>query len=882
MPLQSGTILGHYAIESPIGAGGMGEVYKARDPRLNRVVAIKVLPQHIADIAERKQRFEREAQAIAALNHPHICVIYDVGQDNDVDFIVMEYLEGETLADRIAKRPIPFDQLLTYATQIADALDKAHRQGITHRDLKPGNVMITRSGVKLLDFGLAKLQQPAAAPNIFSALPTAVSDGPPLTADGMVLGTPQYMAPEQVEGKEADARTDIFAFGAVVYEMATGKRPFEGHSQASVIAAILERDPPPIASLQPMTPPALDRIVKKCLAKDPEKRWQAASDLCDALSWIAEEGVSRIATSLASPHEGMALRVGRRWILVSALACVLVVAIAGVAVWLFKPALPKPVTRFAVSLPPGQNLDRARPAIAISPDGTRLAYAASQLYVRAMDGLEARGIPGTEGARNPFFSPDSQWLGFSAGGKLKKVAVTGGAPINLSDVVTNGIFGASWGREGMIAFSPTPTGAIQQVSDAGNNPQQLTRLEKSEFSHRFPELLPGGAGLLFAIVGAGGASAKVAVQSLKAGDHQIVVQAGIQPRYTPSGHILYWQGGNLMAAPFDLRRLAVVGAAVPVIEGVLPWQYSFSSTGSLVYVPGVSQTQLRLVWVDRKGAEQPLPAPPHNYVMPRLSPDGRRVAAAVEEADSQIWLYDLARVTLTRLTLEGSGNVDPLWTPDGTRITFKGAGNRLFWQPADGNGPAEALTSGPLSPNDIPVSWSPDGQVLAFMEQGAGPRSMWTLPLRDRKPQLFDRSPLDEVAPQFSPDGHWIVYDSVESGRDEIYVRPYPGPGRKWQISTEGGTEPVWNPKGRELFYRNRDKMMAVEVTTQPSFAAGKPRVLFEGAYVLSPRTLADYDVSSDGQRFLMLKGSEQTSALTQINVVLNWTEELKQRVPVK
>ncbi len=463
---------------------------------------------------------------------------------------------------------------------------------------------------------------------------------------------------------------------------------------------------------------------------------------------------------------------------------------------------------------------------------------------------------------------------------MKKVSLSGGPPVNLADVAGGGgSFGASWGSQGMIAFAPRPSSPIQGVSDAGGNPQPLTRFQKGEFNHLLPEFLPGGTGLLFDIATGTALASKVAVQSLKTGERRDLLQTVILPRYAPSGHIVYLQGANLMAAPFDTKRLAITGPAVPVIEGVLPMQYSFSC-GALVYVPGSSQApQLRLVWVDRKGAERPLPAPARNYVMPRISPDGRRVAAGLEEADNQVWIYDLARDALTRLTFQQGDNVDPVWTPDGKRIVFKGAGNRLFWQPSDGSGAVEPLTSGPLSANDIPGSWSPDGQALAIVET-IGVQTLWVMPLQDRKPQLFDRGETNETAPRFSPDGHWIAYASLESSRSEVYVRPYTGPGGKYQISTEGGTEPMWNPKGRELFYRAGNKMMAVEVTTQPAFSAGKPTVLFEGPYVPTPRSFPDYDVSPDGQRFLMLKANEQAQPSTQINVVLNWFEELKRRVP--
>ena len=893
MAIHAGQRVGPYEILSAIGAGGMGEVYRARDTRLDRIVAIKILSDHLADRAGVRERFDREARTVASLNHPHICVLHDIGQQDGIDYLVMEYLEGETLAERLKKGPLPLEQVLQYAIEIADALDKAHRKGITHRDLKPSNVMLTKSGAKLLDFGLAKLKTSTTASPL-SQLPTANDS---ITAQGTILGTLQYMAPEQLEGKEADARTDIFAFGVVVYEMATGKKAFEGKSQASVISAIMSSDPPLMSSLQPMTPPALDRVVKKCLAKEPEKRWQAASDVCDELKWISDEAGPRTALAPVASGRKIWLKM-TLWSGATLAACVIV----GLAVWMLKPAAPKPVSRFAVTLPPDQRLViyQARPSVAISPDGTHLVYVGTvlgspgllptQFYLRAIDGLESRPIPGTEGGMSPFFSPDGQWIGFSAGGELKKVSLSGGAPVSLGVSTPDlGIFGASWSRRGMIAFQNALSGAIQQISEAGGSPQPLTRLEKGKnTAHIFPEFLPDGKALLFTILQ--GTAGKIAIQP-PTGTHRDLIQSGGRSLYAPTGHLVYsqglglaapTQGENLMAVAFDAQGLQVTGAAVPIIQGVLPEQFCFSSTGTLVYVPGSVRAQLKLVWVDRKGMEQPVNAPLHNYVIPKVSPDGKRVAAGIEEADSQIWVYDLSRDTLSRLTFGGSSNVDPVWTPDGKRIVFKGAGNRLFWQPADGSGVSEELTSSELSTNNIPGSWSPDGQNLVFAEDNSPVRNIWILPLKDRKPQRFVQSPSYETAPRFSPDGHWIAYDSRESGRDEIYVRPYPVPGGKWQVSTEGGTEPVWNPKGRELFYRVGNKMMAVDIIMQPTFSAGKPRMLFEGPYVPTPRSFPDYDVSPDGVRFLMLKPSAELQGPSQINVVLNWFEELKQKVPTE
>ena len=954
--LSSGIRLGPYEILSALGAGGMGEVYKARDTRLNRFVAIKVLPVHLAEEPDLRERFQREAETIAKLNHPHICTLYDIGSQELVseprpegsggsasqteppciiDYLVLEYLEGETLAARLKKGPLPLDQVLRYAVEISDALDKAHRAGVTHRDIKPGNIMLVSSAgmgshgtksvpwassgpgpekparTKLLDFGLAKLKQ-----DVFRAT-TPASEMPTvpgvLTEHGTLLGTLHYMAPEQVEGKvnEIDARTDIFAFGALVYEMATGKRAFPGETQASVIAKILEVDPPPMSSSDPpgnLTPPALDRVVKKCLRKDAEDRWQSARDVTDEIKWITEGGGETGAgTSVAAVPARPAWLRALPW----AVAVVLSIVI-GLAAWSLKPLPPQPVTRTVINLPPGQRLAQLdRPAVTISPDGSQVAYVASdggvqQLYLRPMDRLESRAVPGTEGAVNPFFSPDGQWVGFfTVGGLLKKVSVGGGAAVFLGG--GGFMHGVTWGNQ-RIVYAPNTTAPLVQLPEEGSaTPQPLTRFARGEISHRWPFFLPGGNALLFAaspnVVDWG--IAQIAVQSLGTGERRNLIQGGTQPVYAASGHLIYAQGGSLMAVPFDPRRLEVTGTAVPVLEDVLQIpsmgsaQYSLSSTGSLVYVPGggVEASLSQLVWVDRQGREQLLSAPARPYYgNPRVSPDGRSVVLSILDLGGQVWIYDLARETLSRFTFaEGGGAFTPTWTPDGKRVAYNSADWAISWQPADGSGGPEKLSSGEY--RWAPNSFSPDGERLAFVEVNPTTgRDIVILRLSDpsagsgqgRQTERFLQTPFDEGAPVFSPDGNWLAYSSDETGRREIYVQPYPGPGGKRQISNNGGAEPVWNRNGRELFYRSGDQMMAVEIDQSRdregagvSFTAGAPRLLFEGSYLPTPATFPNYDVSPDGQRFLMFKAPEETTAPTQINVVLNWFEDLKQRVPV-
>jgi eukaryotic-like serine/threonine-protein kinase len=880
MTLATGTKLGAYEILVEIGAGGMGEVYRARDTNLGRDVAIKVLPDSFARDAERPARFQREAKVLASLNHPNIAAIYDVEISGESRALIMELVEGPTLAERIASGPIPIDEALRIARQMADALEYAHERGVVHRDLKPANIKISRDdAVKILDFGLAKAVEGDASSMDMANSPTLTHMA---TQAGVLLGTAAYMSPEQAKAKAVDRRADIWAFGCVLYEMLTGKMAFTGETVSDTLAAVIRAEPD-WSQLPTATPWRVRMLLQRCLQKDPKQRLQAIGEARIAIDEVlsgAPEPASPAATASASarPFWQRAFP----WALFGA------AAIAGIVGWILKPASQRPVTRTVIALPQGQRLADFNHylVLALSPDGSQLAYVATtdgaggatqQIYLRKMDSLEANPVLGTEGGSDPFFSRDGQWLGFFADGKLKKVSVYGGPAQVLADAAL--VAGASWNEQGMIAFSGGTT-PIYQIPDAGGTPRAVTQLANGELGHGWPEFLPGGKAVLFSN-GSG-----IFAQRIGTGERRNLAPGGVSPRYLPPGYLLYAQGGNLMAAPFDAKRLELEGTPVPVVGNVMeeaiptPAQYSVSATGSLVYVSGSAQaSQSKLVWVSRNGTEQPLPAPARDYGEPRLSPDGRRVALDI--GGGQIWIYDLARDTLTRFTFKGGGG-EPAWTPDGKRIAFASIGGggaiNLYWQMADGSGGLQRLTTS--AHFQVPLSWSPNGQLLAFQELAGVPADIRVLRLSDRKVQTFLQSSTAAGAPQFSPDGRWMAYVSDESGRFEIYVQPYPGPGGKYQISTDGGNEPVWNRNGRELFYRNGDKMMAVEITTEPSFSAGNPKMLFQGGYVRTNASFPEYDVSPDGQRFLMLKPTELAQAApTQIDVVLNWAEELKRLV---
>ena len=877
-----GQTISHFKVIEKIGQGGMGVVYRAQDTNLSRDVAIKVLPEQFTQDPQRLARFEREAKLLASLNHPNIAAIYGLEEADGIRFLSMELVPGETLAEKVAKGPVPVKEALEVCQQIAEGVEAAHEKGVIHRDLKPANVKVTPEGkVKILDFGLAKAFEAEVSFADISQSPTLTEE---MTRAGVILGTAAYMSPEQARGKTVDKRADIFAFGAVLYELLTGKRAFEGETVTDVLAKVLEGEPNWDAL--PAGVPSITRFVlTRCLQKDAGKRLQHI----DGARILIEEAltgsttVSPIVGRVQTPLWKRAIS----WSLAGVMALII-----GLTLWNLRPTVPtststpEPVVRFVAALPADLQVGQAnRGIVALSRDGTHLAYTATrggtaQLYLRPMDQLEARPIPGTEDVTYPFFSPNGQWLGFFAGGKLKKVSVSGGTPVILCDVYSPSMT-ASWDSENTILFAHS-TSSISQVSAAGGTPEVLTTLDsdQGESSHSSPQLLPDGDTLLFTAGSPEGR--KVVVQSLETGERKIVLEGAADARYVPTGHLVYAQAGTLMAVGFDLGQLEATGTVTPILEGVMQVgantqaHLAFSDTGTLVYIPSRvdPRTGRTLVWVDRQGKVE-LAAPPGRYNHPRLSPDGQRVAFA---SGGAIWIYDIGRDNTTRFTFQNGSF--PLWTPDGERITFQstrlGGTPKLFWKPADGTGTPEQLSEGEFP--HTAHSWSPDGQVLAFSERSPAFNSdIFMLPLEgERKPQLFLRTPTNETGPVFSPDGRWLAYRSNESGRQEIYVQPFPATGAKWLISTEGGEEAVWARSG-EIFYRNGDRMMAVEITTEPTFTAGKPQLLFEGEY-LSDGPRAVYDVTPDGQKFLMIKLGEQS--VRELNVIQNWFEELKRLVP--
>jgi Tol biopolymer transport system component len=880
MPISPGSRLGPYEIAAPIGAGGMGEVYKAKDTRLDRTVAVKVLPAQLSSSAESCQRFEREAKTISQLSHPHICALYDVGSEGETEYLVMEYLEGETVLQRLANGALPLEQTLRYGQEIADALDKAHRHGIVHRDLKPANVMITKSGVKLLDFGLAKAIETPASKGSLTSLPTQQG----LTQEGSILGTFQYMAPEQLEGREADARTDIFAFGALLYEMATGRKAFSGSSQASLISSIMKEDPPPVSTIQAMSPPALDRIVKTCLAKDPEDRWQSAHDVGNELKWIAEGSQEGVPVKVASKRKN---RERAAWIVAAAAtSAAVLLAIAYVR------RAPRPATpvRAMVPLPEKTLLYD----IALSPDGKRLAFVAgkqggpSSLWIRDLASMDARPVPGADVAARPFWSPDGRSIAYFGDGKLHRIDAGGGAAQSICE--TEFGLGGTWSREGTIVFAPGGTSALFRVPASGGTPVAVTKLDASrhEVAHRYPHFLPDGRHFLFTSQDAGG---NVFKGSIQVGDvdgkpARLVNDVFSVAQYV-SGQILYAREDGLIAQPFDLRRLETHGDPVVVAPRVTildDWSgsYVFSASEDSLLLAPVANVPSRLVWLDRSGREVGSVGEPSVFHSVRLSPDGRRAAASVLNASKnalEIWIYETVSGTGTRFVFGAGENAFPVWSPDGNRLFFgsdrkKKDRNADIWVKG-----IDGASEGPYleSPDVVgPSDWSGDGKYLAVGKiplLGKRDNELWILDAADLKHQIpFAREAPTQERARFSPDGKWIAFDSDESGTFEVYVRPFPGSGEKWKVSTAGGLIPTWRRDGRELFYVSLDnKIMAVPVSLAPTFQAGAPGPLFP----IHPSPDGPvYDVPGDGQKFLVGAAPEGVES-PPLNLIVHWTSLL-------
>jgi Tol biopolymer transport system component/predicted Ser/Thr protein kinase len=896
MPIASGTKLGPYEILGAVGAGGMGEVYRAKDTRLERIVAIKVLPETLKDKPELRERLEREAKTISSLSHPNICTLYDIGEQEGVSFLVMEYLEGETLEQRLGRGPLPPEQTLRIAVEIAEALEKAHRQGITHRDLKPGNVMLTKSGAKLMDFGLAKLTD--EPPPMATALSEMTTHARKLTAEGTIIGTLQYMAPEQLEGQEADARTDIFGLGEVIHEMATGKPAFSGKTKASLIASILSSEPPPISTVQPMTPPALDRIVKRCLAKDPDERWQSASDLAAELRWIAEGGSQ---AGIPAP-EARSRRVKFR--LASAIALVASLAAIAFAIAYFVVAT-RPATVIHAQIPPPEKAvldftgDFGGPPV-LSPDGRRLVFCAhtpeslKALWVRQLDSDTAQHLDGTDGAFFPFWSADSRFIGFFAEGKLKKISASGGPVTTLADAPNPR--GGAWSRDDIILFTPDFRDALYKIGAAGGRAVPVTTLDPTKHTtHRWPFFMPDGKHFVYLATNHSGGSREqngIYFGSLDGKENKLLATTEGSAQFA-SGFLLFQSQAALVAQPFDPSRGVLSGEPVPVAEkvqydsGVWRSLFTVSENGILAYQAGSARLGTELVWFDRTGKQAGKVGERERYSDPRLSPDGKRLAVTVGDPLTNIWVFDLDRGTKTRLTFDTATHNMPTWSPDGGRVAFTSRsgpaaggnfGASLHAKASNGTGADELMLAADPGANLLYPQWSPDGRYVVY-QRGFGPTgtAIWAMPL------MGDKKPVPVAQPQstqnsvfnarLSPDGRWLAYTSNDSGRPEVYVAPFPGGGGRWQITTNGGDSATWRRDGKELFYWANDQMLtAVEVSPQASeFQVGAAHPLFR---LSSPALGMAYDVTPDGQRFLVNYLPEDTS--TPLTLVVNWTAEVK------
>jgi serine/threonine protein kinase/Tol biopolymer transport system component len=891
MPLTTGTKLGPYEIQAPLGAGGMGEVYRALDTRLDRAVAVKVLASHLSSSPELKQRMEREGRAISSLNHPHICQLYDIGSQNGTDYLVMEFLEGETLAERLRKGAMPLAEILKIGIAVAEALAVAHRNGIVHRDLKPGNIMLTPGGAKLMDFGLAKplgvqvASGSGSAPPSFTAAATMSGPSPlsPLTTAGSIIGTIQYMSPEQIEGKEADARSDIFAFGTVLYEMVAGKRPFSGKSQISLASSILESDPAPISAVKPQTPPAFEHVVTTCLQKNPEERYQTAHDIKLELQWIAADKSSSAAAPV-TPSPRSRERLGWAAALVAAM-----VLTAAAAVFFYHPVQSAHSIRAVIDPPEKTTLnltgDAAGPPV-LSPDGSFIAFAATGadgktgLWVRPTNALEAHVLAGTDGAIFPFWSPDSRSLGFFAEGKLRTIDLDVGSAQVVCDAPLGR--GGTWGPGGVILFSPTPSAPLLRVSASGGTPVEITKVDAAlHTSHRWPFFLPDSKHFLYVAIHhdpSKSANNTVYYASLDGRENRPLFRSQSNAVYA-SGFILFGRSDQIMAQPFNPSAGTLGGEPQSVAKGVMndasTWHMdaSASSDGLLIFGSGASGN-LQLVWMDRNTKQTSTVANDLPDLQgAALSPLGDRVALQLNAGETDIWVLDLARGVRTRLTFGPIGNTYPIWSPDGKWIAYASARNGHFGlsrKSSDGSGAEETL----LTDIDLPVleDWSRDGKYLLYsLPVPGGPlRQIFTLPLEgERKPSsVVERGAFGKI----SPDGRWLAYQSAESGRLEVYVMPFGGGQGKWQVSANGGAVPHWSMDGKELYYMDLTfNLFAVPVTNAGgALQFGVAEKLI--ANWSSPQVF--YDVSPDGKKILLDRVEQQVSQ--SVTVVTNFTAGLK------
>ena len=881
MTLVRGSLLGPYEILAPVGAGGMGEVYRARDTRLDRTVAIKVLPAEFSADPQFRERFDREARAIAALEHPHICALYDVGLQEGTSFLVMQFLEGETLAERLTRGPVLLDQAIHYAIQIADALDKAHRAGIVHRDLKPGNIMLTKSGVKLLDFGLAKASTRIAGAGL-SMLPTTP---PALTAEGAILGTLQYMAPEQLEGRDTDARTDIFAFGAVVYEMVTGNRPFEGRSQAGLISAIMSSQPRAVSSVQAVAPAALDHVVARCLAKDAEDRWQSAHDLKLQLEWILQAGTVTPVSAKPSPTGPRKSREPIAWAIAS-LAALGLVATSGAWLWQRGRIAPAPVSQLMIVAPVDARFTSDIFGQAISPDGRYVVFSAARiggtpiLWLRPLDSPTSRPLPGTEDGSSPFWSPASRSVGFFAQGTLKRLDLESSSPQILADAPYG--MGGTWSPNGVIVFGPNLASGLVRVSAGGGMVMPVTQFNKStgEYVHSNPSFLPDGTHFLFYVASQ---EPGVYVGSLENQEVKLVARTDSAAVYAPPGYLLFANGTTLVAQPFDAGSLSTRGDPSRVLEQVSRFitaaGFSVSNSGVLLIRPA-APFDTELVWSDRQGMRLGVVAPPASYGNIALSPDENHIAFdRAGGASSDVWIMDLGRRATSRLTSNPSVDNVPVWSADGRVVAFAsehGSGLDIYQRPVNQSEPDQPLLKLNAPPLVFPADWSSDGRYLMYYRTDPKSKNdVWVLPLfGERKPFAVVQSEFNEWQAQFSPDGKWIAYVSDQSGIPQVYVQAFPTQTGTWPISIAGGIQPRWRRDGNELFYLAPDrKLMAVAVKTTATFEAESPRPLFETTLDAS-QLRQTYAVSNDGKRFLLNAMIE--SSVPPLTVVQNWPALLK------